>query len=306
MPTSLPARSLLGLVGAFLLLPPASANAEDQPAPARIDIILLAGQSNADGRAPSSGLPPELRAPRPDILFYSHLHGEAANPDGSLGRLGPLITGRTQFPANAFGPEIGLGLTLAKAYAARPQAKFAIVKYAKGGSSLMRDWRAGGDASDLGDAPHYQTFKRVIRDASLALGTRYPNAAINFIGLVWVQGETDADTDPAAVAYADNLATFATDLRATLKTPQLRFVVARLSGNQLALCAPGAKSRARFQTVRNAQDQFTSTDSRNVIVDTDSAGFSFLPDHLHYDSTGQLKLGLGCADAIVSSLPETH
>jgi hypothetical protein len=41
-------------------------------------------------------------------------------------------------------------------------------------------------------------------------------------------------------------------------------------------------------------------------VDTDSAGFSFLPDHLHYDATGQLNLGHACAEAIVSHLPETH
>jgi hypothetical protein len=271
------------------------AQAANIPEPKRVDLILLAGQSNADGRAPAAGLPPELREPCESISLYSHVHGEPSAPEGPLGRLGPLMTGRTQFPAGAFGPEISLGRSLAASYATRPDRAFVIVKYAKGGSSLARDWRAGGDATESGDGHHYRVFQRVIRSAVHAVHARFPGAAIHFTGIVWVQGETDADTDTTAEAYGHNLSVFAKDLRATLDDPKLRIVIARLSGNQLALSAPDAKSHRRHQLVRAAQTGFSDPALCNYFVDTDGPAFTFLPDLLHYDAAGQIALGNACA-----------
>ena len=270
------------------------------PAPlSRIAVVFLAGQSNADGRAPASALPAELRAPRSDVLLYSHLHGESAKPDGTLGRLGPLAPGRTQFPANSFGPEIGLGHTLATRLALiSPGTTLAIVKYAKGGSSLQNDWRSGGDATASGDGPHYFVFQRVARDALATLRIQNPDASITPIGLVWIQGETDADTDAAAASYGANLAAFLNDVRSTLHDPSLPLVVARLSDNQLALITPEEGRLLRHQQVRKAQTRFSETSTRIQMVDTDGPEFTFLPDRLHFDAAGQLALGTACADAL--------
>ncbi len=270
------------------------------PAAAQIDVVFIAGQSNGDGRAPASGLPTDFQKERDDVLLYSYLHGEAPNADGTLGKLGPLQTGRTQFPSGAFGPEIGIGHTLAADLAQRtPDHRLAMIKYAKGGSSLYADWRAAGSRGG-DDGPHYRIFKNVVRDALEALRTRHPNTRFRLRALVWVQGESDTSASPeVAKSYAENLRTLIEDFRAFAKSPDLPVVVTRLSANQLKLSAPDRPERATFLAVRECQDRLPGLLRGVETLCTDNAEFSFLPDRLHFDSQGQLALGIAVAKAII-------
>lgn len=270
------------------------------PDPVQIDVVFLAGQSNGDGRAPAAALPAGLREERADVLLYSHLHGEPKNPDGTRGRLGPLRPGRTQFPANAFGPEIGLGHALADDLAARsPDHRLAIIKYAKGGSSLYGDWRAAGTRGGK-DGPHYVLFKQVAHDGLNALRTRFPQARVRLRALVWVQGESDTSAGiETAKAYAENLQTWIEDFRAAVDSPGLPVVITRLSANQLKIAAPDRPEREAFLAVRECQDRVPSLMRGVETVRTDGPEFSFLSDRLHFDAQGQLALGGAVARVII-------
>ncbi|MEO0055112.1 MAG: hypothetical protein RLZZ50_1059 [Verrucomicrobiota bacterium] len=267
----------------------------------QIDVAFLAGQSNGDGRAPASGLPEPFRAERNDVLLYSHLHGEAPNADGTLGKLGPLRPGRTQFPAGAFGPEIGIGHTLATELSRHsPERRLAIIKYAKGGSSLYGDWRAAG-ARGGDDGPHYRIFKKVARDGLDALRTLHPDARIRLRALVWIQGESDTSAGlEIAKSYAENLRVMIEAFRSFAKEPDLPVVVTRLSANQLKLSAPDRPEHAPFWAVRECQDKLPSLLRGVKTVHTDGPEFSFLPDRLHFDAQGQLAIGIAVAEEIVA------
>ncbi|MCU0779532.1 MAG: hypothetical protein MUF04_00360, partial [Akkermansiaceae bacterium] len=145
----------------------------------RIRVFLLGGQSNADGRAAPSGLPTSpvnLQLPQDDVDFYE-------NEAGGLTTLRPLAE---------FGPEITLGRRLADAIADGTFTRVAMIKYAVGATDLANDWKAGGDATTSGDGPRYVSFQGVVRAGLAALAAKYPNAAIDIEGMLWVQGERDA------------------------------------------------------------------------------------------------------------------
>lgn len=83
-----------------------------------LDVFVLAGQSNMDGRADPAGLPGELQQAQERALVYG---GKARKP----------LT-----PGKQFGPDISFG----KAMAAALGKPVGIIKFAKGGTNLADDW----------------------------------------------------------------------------------------------------------------------------------------------------------------------
>ncbi len=243
----------------------------------RIHVVLLGGQSNADGRAAASGLPTSpvnLQQPQDDVDFY----------EGSLTTLRPFTE---------FGPEITLGRRLSDNLADDPKTRVAIIKYAVGGTDLYSDWVAGGDGSTSGDGPNYVTFQGRVTNGMAALAAAYPNAAIEIDGMLWVQGERDAGTAEAS-NYETNLTNFIADIRLTYE-PDLWFIVSRLSSGQTAVNAGG------LATVRAAQSAIAAADPLTALLDTD--GFDMKTDNLHFDAVGQQQIGNGAALGLLDFYP---
>ena len=262
--------------------------------PSLIRVVLVGGQSNADGRAAGSGLPTSpinYQATQDNVPFYYYTYGAAANSDGSLGKLTTLRTGATQTPSGGFGPEIGLGYDLSRKVETSPRAKLAIIKYAKGGSSLYSDWKAGGDATTVGDGPHYQVFQQVITAGLASLRAAYPTATVQIAGMIWVQGESDIDggAGPSA-AYGANLTAFIADVRATFSS-SMPFVLSRISANQTVYSLPTDGSYANYLTVRGQQQLVANSVPAVYMIDTDSTAFAMNSDNLHFGPLGQLALG---------------
>ena len=236
----------------------------------RIQVVLLGGQSNADGRAAPAGLPTSpvnLQQPQDDVDFYEN---------GSLTTLRPFTE---------FGPEITLGRRLSDNLAIDLKTRVAIIKNAAGGTDLSSDWVAGGDGTTTDDGPRYVTFQGTVNGGLAALAAAYPNAAIEIVGMLWVQGERDARTAQAA-NYEANLTNFLADIRLTYGS-DLWFVVSRLSSSQTAINSGG------LATVRAAQSAVAAADPLTALLDTD--GFGMKSDDLHFDATGQQQLGNGSA-----------
>ena len=128
---------------------------EAQPASVPIDMILVAGQSNAVGFDTNPG---ELPADEADqqIMFWwrcgdpppddhdsmcggkwTHLCPQPrGNPSPDKTYAGGRQYGNFRFPEGGFGPEMGLGRSLH----AKQGKRLAIVKAAFSGTSMARDW----------------------------------------------------------------------------------------------------------------------------------------------------------------------
>lgn len=238
----------------------------------RVRIVLLAGQSNADGRALVSELPATLQSPQDDVDLYHATQGTG----GTLTTLRPGLSETSQS-----GPEILLGRRLADLHASEAGTRVAILKYANGGTDLKTQWKAGGTATTSGDGPEYVTFQQTVTSGLAALAAAYPLATLDLQSMVWMQGESDAVASSSNL-YQANLTSFIADVRATYGA-SLPFVIARLSSLQTALDA------GHLNAVRAAQDAVAAADPRTAVFSTDSFGIK--ADNLHFTGGGQQAMG---------------
>ena len=285
-----------------------------QTAPPLIKVFLQGGQSNADGRAATNGLPANLVSPQPDVPFYYYLTGGAANGDGTLGTLTTLRPGCSASGGATFGPEVTFGRTLADYFALTNQASASnvmvvILKYAHGGTSLAVNWSPNGLGTTNGEGADYVIFQRVVSAGLSRLAAAYPGATIELDGMIWVQGETDIDNGAAtSAAYGTNLVRFIKDVRLTYGASQpygtnLPFFFSRVSTQQTYYSVPTDSSYANYLVLRAGQ-AFAATALSNVfMLDIDGAQFSTFAPGLHFDTGGQQAMGRAFAQAVISALP---
>lgn len=250
-------------------------------AAADVDVYLIAGQSNAHGSGNPNELTPTLQAPYPAVDYYFR---GVPNDVGIV--LGPLISNSAYF--SRFGPELMMGRTLDQ----MSDNKVAIIKHARGGTTLGADWFAGGDATATGDGQMLQDFYTTVTDGLTALQNKYPGEQLNLIGLAWMQGESDAYNISYANAYANRLRTFTEDVRATLGD-DLPIAIGQLSSQMTNF-----NTVAGYTPVRNAQALIAGEHPLNTLVNTDAVP-THVGDEIHFSTAGQLMLGVLFADALV-------
>src|SRR5262249_11243966 len=200
----------------------------DSPSALPLQVLVLAGQSNAVGYgADASLLPPELYAPQTDVRFWYDVGITI------LGTPGPRIDSGNQFVplqfqsnalifggvAHGFGPEIKLGRVLADAL----PTDIAIVKFAIGGSSLAVDWDPATPGS------YYDQMTDDVTLALAALGAMGDTGRVR--GFFWMQGEADSQNLAQATAYEANLTNLIQRVRTDLGDPMLPFVFGRTNVN---------------------------------------------------------------------------
>ncbi len=250
----------------------------------RLRVFLIGGQSNGDGRAPTSGLPTSpvnLQQPQDDVDFFRKVEG--GTPTLTTLRPGLSETGQ-------FGPEITLGRYLADNVADEFTTRVALIKYANGGTNLHTQWKGGGNATTTGDGTEYVTFQNTVSAGFAALAAAYPNAVIEIEGMLWVQGESDNGN---AAAYQANLTNFIADVRATYGG-DLPFIVSRLSTKQTAV-------GSGLATLRAAQDAVAAADPLTGLIDTDTFGIK--GDNLHFDALGEQQIGNAAGRALLDFYP---
>lgn len=289
------------------------------PPPKRIHVVLVAGQSNAEGVASGAELPTEpvdLRNPQANIPFYYHylpnmfLHDknrpDVAAAAGTVGTFTSLRPGSSgiQSPGKGVGPEITLGAQLAPMIEKRPGERLAIIKFAKGATALVPWWTAGGDDTSKDDGECYRIFQRVVKDGLAALRTTYPNAEVRITAMIWVQGESDSLSPRQAEAYGDNLSRLIGDVRKTFGAG-IPFLLSRLSDQQLKYAAPDSPTHAGFLAVRRHQEQVAASVPSTYMVDTDGPRFNVCADRIHFSAAGQQALGAAFAEKIEAILAGT-
>lgn len=234
---------------------------------ATINVFLLGGQSNMDGRADATLLTNNFLS-QTDVLFYSNSAGN------TLTTLKP----RTD---NQFGPEITFGRAMADYYSSDPTQQVALVKNAVGGTNLYSQWAADGTSGSANDGSNYKSFQSTVTNALNALRAAHPGEAIVIRGMIWMQGESDA-VATYSVQYQANLANFINDIRLTYGA-DLPFVIGGLSNYQTSL------NTTYRNDVRAGQEAVADGDPLTGIVNTN--GFQLKSDNLHWDAIGQQQLG---------------
>lgn len=247
-----------------------------------IHVFLLGGQSNAAGATIAQGLPDSLKAPQKDVSFYSNL-------SEGLESLQPVGTA-AEVNNRRFGPEITFGRTMADYYAPSGD-RVAILKHAEDGTTLYKDWKADGTKDSQNDGPVYARFQSTIVAGMAALRAAHPGSAISIDGMIWMQGESDANPTNSA-AYQANLTAFLDDIRMTYG-PDLKFVTARLSSRQTF---GGHITAADLNNVRTAQTNVSRASPRNGLVSTDDLPLQ--GDEIHFTADGQIALGTSFAKAM--------
>jgi len=232
-------------------------------------VFLLAGQSNLAGRASGAeaGAPTGESAIRmDDVCSFA---SDVMAPHRSKGWV-PLGVS----PAHEgivgphFGPEIGFGRGLVEA---KPHEPWAFIKHGRGATNLAEDWHPEATTGKQ----LYRDFIKQVRSALARLEATGESGEIE--ALIWCQGESDSTRCEWAEVYEQNLRRLFAATRADLNCATMPIL--------LVLTGDG---KADAESVRQAQRNVASTDSRVTLVDADDLT---LLDHVHYDAPSQLKLG---------------
>lgn len=270
-------------------------------------VYFLAGQSNMDGYGMVSELPPTLNNEVPSVrIFLGQVKndGQPATGTGLWTALTPGLgtgartDGVTLTPGDRFGPELTFAARLREL---RPTEKIAIIKYAKGGSSLdvrVADWGTWDPHDARTDGINQYDHALATIDAAMRTqdidGDGEPDRLIP-AGILWMQGETDATNPQTANDYEHNLREMTELFRAALRRDDLPMVIGRISDSKASL--PAEQRVWRFgDVVRTAQQQVADTDPHAALVTTtDTYGYS---DFAHYDTAGYIDLGRQFAEAM--------
>lgn len=272
-------------------------------------VYYLGGQSNMDGYGQTKDLSNEQREPVEGCMIYrGSIQGFGDEPRG-LGvwatltpgfGVGYSSDGTTNRLGDRFGPELSFGARMQELH---PDENIAIIKYSRGGSSIMLE--SGGATWDVDDRREkngrvgINQFDHALKTIDMALSVRDIDGdgeddTLIPAGIVWMQGESDGTNEAAADAYEQNLSELMNLLRAAMRVDELPVVIGRISDS-------GANSSGQpvwkwGDRIRAAQQGFCENDPAAALVtSTDSYGYS---DPYHYNSAGYVDLGIRFAQAM--------
>jgi len=236
----------------------------------RVEVYILAGQSNMSGRGDPAALSDTERVADPRLRLYGN-DGQwrpALDPlDDPAGQVDAVSADRQA--------SVGPGLFFARALLRARDADIALVPCGKGGSSIAR-WQPGRDRTTL----YGSCVARVVEAGG------HPS------GLLWYQGESDAEKSiSAAPSWASSFRRMADGFRRDLKAPRLPIVMVQLADR------PDVNT-ARFPGWAAIQEQQAQPFGRCTAM-VSAKGLARNADGLHLATDAQRVLGPRLAEAMV-------
>jgi len=267
-------------------------------------LYFLGGQSNMEGYGYVSELPGEWSGTVDRVLIFQGNQREDGVAGGGEGIWAPLepghgagfgSDGRRNTLSDRFGPELSFGKAMA---ALNPNRDIAIIKYSRGGTSLLEGASGYGNwepDSELGEGINqYDHALATIRNALSHSDIDRDGVTDILIpaGIVWMQGEADAyDSPVAARAYRGNLKRLMDLFRAALRRDDLPVVIGRIidSGRD-----EDGLLMDYSPIVQQAQIDYAATDRcASLVAIGDDISWS---DDWHYGTEVYLRLGKAFAD----------
>ncbi len=273
----------------------------------KIKVFFLGGQSNMDGFGYNTDLPGSLNITFENVwIFHGNPVGDD-QPDGGLGKWDLLKPGHgTGFSSDGinnnlsqrFGVELSFAKRLQDLY---PGEKIVIIKYSRGGSSIdslaagrFGSWEA--DYQGTTGINQYDNFLTTVNKALFSADFDRDGKVDRLIpgGIIWMQGEADADfTEEIANRYYFNLKRLMDLIRASFHTDDLPVVLGKISDSWNE---EDGKVWEHGELVQYAQEKYAITDGNAAIVR--STRYYKYSDPWHYDSEGYIDLGIKFADAV--------
>nr|WP_319401433.1 sialate O-acetylesterase [uncultured Carboxylicivirga sp.] len=276
-------------------------------------LFYLGGQSNMVGYGYTKDLPDSLIKNLDDVWIYHGNPVSDGNDTGGLGLWEPLKPGHgTGFKtdgenntlSNRFGLELSFAYRLKQLY---PDAKIAIIKYARGGSSI--DSLAGGgfgcwepDYRGKGGINQWDYFLKTVNGALSQPDINGDGKTDVLIpcGMAWMQGESDADKSvEIAQRYEANLKRLMDMIRAAFRTDDLPVVIGKITdswNNDKGIVWPYG------DLVRQAQEDYVRKDHKaDIVRDTKYYHYS---DRWHYKSNDYIDFGVKVADKMYKLMEE--
>lgn len=272
-------------------------------------VYFLGGQSNMEGYGRVGHLRGEHAQTHDAIrIFTGNPQGDNGE-NGGHGRWTALRPGFGQkFSASServkrsryFGPEITFGLEMARL---NPDQNIAIIKYARGGSSLAFDAPNFGtwspDRETFQGENQYDYARHAIRSALATPDIDGDGLRDTLIpaGLIWMQGESDAIEEPPAQVYEENLRQMMNLLRISLGAPDMPVIIGKITdsgmdedGQVMDFIAPVQAAQARYVASQRCAAYVTEIDD-----------YQHISDGWHYDSEAYLKMGAAFARAMTET-----
>ncbi len=269
-------------------------------------VYYLGGQSNMDGYGKVGELPEDLKAGVPGVWIFHGNMGRDGKPPAGQGKWSELKPGHgrsfgSDGKKNKYSDRFGVELTFARRLKELyPDRNVALIKYSRGGTSISAkasaakrfgcwepDWEGGAGAGK--GVNQYDHFLATLKHARAVEDVDGDGEKDRLIpsGLVWMQGESDAQQKEVADLYEANLGKLMGLLAKDLGDEKQRVVIGRIT--DWKVWTHGA-------IVRAAQAAFVNKHPNAALVtSTDDYGNS---DPWHYDTAGYLDLGKRFADAM--------
>lgn len=266
-------------------------------------LFFLGGQSNMEGYGYVKELPDSLTKKMKDVYIFQGntvKDGElTGGGDGLWSALQPghgtgfASDGKKNQYTDRFGVELSFAYTLKRKF---PDKKIAIIKYARGGTSIdslaAMDW-AGcwePDMNSKNGLNQYDYFLNTVNNA-LKIHDIDGDGKEDILvpsGILWMQGEQDAAaTEAIALRYYDNLKRLMDLIRATFRQDDLPVIVGKISDSWNK--KETGKVWEYGELVQYAEEKFAKTDKNAEIVRT--TRYYKYSDPWHYDTAGYIDLG---------------
>ena len=249
----------------------------------KINVFILAGQSNMAGAANASNLTKldikDLENAKRNISFVNN-----GNKSIPLNVTTPPAWKRKKFQLDScFGPEIFFGIELSKKH---PNKKFLFIKRSQGGTSLYGCWNPNWTkekAQYIGELNKPKLFYELINDVDREL-SKYDKSDYQIMGMLWVQGESDSSQKWGPLpseTYADNLTNLIKSSRLEFKSSQMQFMIMQVGSEKIGEAMKQVSKQLKNVTF--------------IAQNKDISSYNFLPrleDNIHYNYFGMKKIGI--------------
>ena len=214
-------------------------------------------------------------------------HGDGFSSDGKKNKL-----------SDKFGIELSFAEKMQTLY---PNQKIAIIKYSRIGSSIdsignqnFGSWDV--DYKGKNGVNQYGFFLKTVNNALTVKDINNDGTEDILVqsGILWMQGESDADkTEAIANNYYFQLKRLMDLMRAALRNNNLPVIIGKITDSENDT---DGKVWTFGELVQNAQEKYVKTDRNAAIIET-TKNYKY-SDKYHYDSAGYMDFGKEFADAV--------
>lgn len=266
-----------------------------------VKVFFLGGQSNMVGFGYNNELPDSLKKTFKNVWIF---HGNPVGDEQKLGGVGIWEAlkpghgkgfssdGITNKHSQRFGLELSFAQKIQELY---PGEKIALIKYARGGSSIdSLATKTGGtwepDFNGKTGINQYDHFLTTLNKAFAVDDIDGDGRTDHLVpaGILWMQGENDASrTEEIAQRYSAHLKRLMDLIRAAFRVDDLPIVLGKISDSWQD--DEDGRVWNQGELIQFAQEKYARSDGNAAIVR--KTRYYKYSDRHHYDTNGYIDFG---------------